>query len=197
MSRTVGAKDKQPRKKPVRKIKMTSAQVNMAAKLGVPLETYAKELVKARKPRKKTVRKPKYVEPTTIPRLEEDSGYVYRWIRADLFKDGNKRKLIDRNGWTPVKAEEQPSLQPMSSRKTTIQIGGLVLCKMKKTDAPINWEKLAKELQTALRDEIVENQKRATDIDALLFKIKSLEHQVIGFQAVISYLETKSGNDTV
>lgn len=197
MSRTVGAKDKKPRKSPVRKIKMTSAQVNMAAKLGVPLETYAKELVKARKPRKKTVRKPKYVEPTTIPRLEEDSGYVYRWIRADLFKDGNKRKLIDRNGWTPVKAEEQPSLQPMSSRKTTIEIGGLVLCKMKKTDAPINWEKLAKELQTALRDEIDENQKRAHDIEALLFKVKSLEHQVIGFQAVISYLESKNGNDPV
>jgi hypothetical protein len=46
MSRTPGAKDKKPR---VRKIKMTSAQVNLAAKLGVPLETYAKELVKARK----------------------------------------------------------------------------------------------------------------------------------------------------
>jgi len=48
-----------------------------------------------------------------------------------------------------------------------------------------------------LRDEINENQKRSHDIDALLFKVKSLEHQIIGFQAVISYLETKSGNDTV
>jgi hypothetical protein len=62
---------------------------------------------------------------------------------------------------------------------------------------PVNWEHLARNLQSALRDEIVENQKRATDIDTLLFKIKSLEHQIIGFQAVISYLETKSGNDTV
>lgn len=61
----------------------------------------------------------------------------------------------------------------------------------------INWESLAKDLQKALRDEIVENQKRADDIDMLLFKIKSLEQQIIGFQAVISYLETKSGNDTV
>lgn len=118
MSRTVGAKDLKPRKKPVRKVKMTSAQVGLANKLGVPLETYAKELVKARKPRK--------------PRQKK-----------------------------------------------------------------INWEVLAKDLQKALRDEIVENQARANDIDMLLFKIKSLEHQVIGFQAVISYLETKSGNDTV
>lgn len=71
--------------------------------------------------------------------------------------------------------------------------------KPRRTSTPkaINWEGLAKDLQKALRDEIVENQKRADDIDMLLFKIKSLEHQVIGFQAVISYLETKSGNDTV
>jgi hypothetical protein len=66
-----------------------------------------------------------------------------------------------------------------------------------RTQRPVNWEGLAKNLQRALRDEIVENQKRATDIDTLIFKIRSLEHQIIGFQAVISYLETKSGNDTV
>lgn len=66
-----------------------------------------------------------------------------------------------------------------------------------RTQRPINWEGLAKNLQTALRDEIVENQRRANDIDALLFKIRSLEHQAVGFQAVISYLEIKCGNDTV
>lgn len=122
MSRTVGAKDKKPRKTPVRKPKkviLTKAEVDIAAKMGVTPEQLAVEKAKwQRKPRK------------------------------------------------------------LSSPK-------------------VNWEGLAKNLQAALRDEIVENQKRATDIDALLFKIKSLEHQVIGFQAVISYLETKSGNDTV
>ena len=118
MSRTVGAKDKKPRKKPVKKILVTKSQVDLAQKLGVPLETYVKEKIKLSKPRK--------------PRA-----------------------------------------------------------------AKVNWERLARNLQTALRDEIVENQKRATDIDTLLFKIRSLEHQVIGFQAVISYLETKSGHDTV
>ena len=66
-----------------------------------------------------------------------------------------------------------------------------------RTARPVNWEHLARNLQSALRDEIVENQKRATDIDTLLFKIKSLEHQVIGFQAVISYLESKNGNNPV
>ena len=122
MSRTVGAKDKQPRKSPVRKPKrvmLTKTEVDFAAKLGVTPQQLAVEKIKLqRKPRK--------------PR-----------------------------------------------------------------ETKVNWERLARNLQTALRDEIVENQKRANDIDALLFKIRSLEHQVIGFQAVISYLETKSGNDTV
>jgi hypothetical protein len=122
MSRTVGAKDKQPRKSPVRKPKrvmLTKTEVDFAAKLGVTPQQLAVEKIKLqRKPRK--------------PRATK-----------------------------------------------------------------VNWERLARNLQTALRDEIVENQKRANDIDALLFKIRSLEHQVIGFQAVISYLETKSGNDTV
>lgn len=122
MSRTIGAKDKTPRKSPVRKpkkIKLTKAEVDLAAKMGVTPQQLAIEKLKLqRKPRK--------------PRATK-----------------------------------------------------------------VNWERLARNLQTALRDEIVENQKRANDIDALLFKIKSLEHQAIGFQAVISYLETKSGNNTV
>jgi len=122
MARTFGAKDKKPRKSPVRKPKkvfLTKSEVNLAAKMGVTPTELAIEKVKLqRKPRK--------------PRA-----------------------------------------------------------------AKVNWEGLAKNLQRALRDEIVENQKRATDIDTLLFKIRSLEHQIIGFQAVISYLETKSGHDTV
>ena len=121
MSRTIGAKDKAPRKSPVRKpkkIKLTKAEVDLAAKMGVTPQQLAEKLKLQRKPRK-------------------------------------------------------PSA------------------------AKVNWEHLARNLQTALRDEIVENQKRANDIDALLFKIKSLEHQAIGFQAVISYLETKSGHHSI
>ena len=53
MARTVGAKDKKPRKKYVRKVNLTQAQVEMANHLDIPVETYAKELVKVktRKPR--------------------------------------------------------------------------------------------------------------------------------------------------
>lgn len=122
MSRTVGAKDKKPRKSPVRKPKkivLTKAEVDLAAKLGITPEELAKE-------------------------------------KMELMK-----------------------------------------IKRKASRQKINWENLARNLQKALRDEMDENQKRAHDIDALLFKIKSLEHQVIGFQAVISYLESKNGNDPV
>ena len=121
MSRTKGAKDKQKRKSPVRKprvVKLTQAQVDLANKMGVPLEVYAKEYLKV-------VKKPRKVR------------------------------------------------------------------------SKVNWENLAKDLQKALRDEILENQEMRNAIEALQFKIGSLEHQIVGFQAVISYLESKSANDTV
>ena len=56
MSRTPGAKDKQPRKSPARKPKrvmLTKTEVNLAAKLGVTPQQLAVEKVKLqRKPRK-------------------------------------------------------------------------------------------------------------------------------------------------
>jgi hypothetical protein len=56
MSRTPGAKDKQPRKSPVRKPKrvmLTKTEVDLAAKLGVTPQQLAVEKVKLqRKPRK-------------------------------------------------------------------------------------------------------------------------------------------------
>jgi tRNA A37 N6-isopentenylltransferase MiaA len=61
----------------------------------------------------------------------------------------------------------------------------------------VNWERLAKQLQTALNDEIVENNGLFKRIDELKYQIANLEHQAIGYRAVVSYLENKLGNDTV
>jgi hypothetical protein len=187
MPRTIGAKDKTPRKSPVRKPKkifLTKTEVDLAAKMGVTPQQLAIEKIKLSKPRKKR---------NTDAKIKHDARHVYRWIRSDWFKNADKSRVANREGWEPVTPEQQPGFKSNVNSYGYIEIGGLTLCRRPN----INWEGLAKNLQTALRDEINENQKRSHDIDALLFKVKSLEHQIIGFQAVISYLETKSGNDTV
>jgi len=52
MPRTKGAVNKKPRKPSVKKIMILKSEANLAEKLGVPLETYAKEKIKLSKPRK-------------------------------------------------------------------------------------------------------------------------------------------------
>jgi hypothetical protein len=67
----------------------------------------------------------------------------------------------------------------------------------KKITKNFNWERLAKQLQTALNDEIVENGGLFRKIDELKFQVANLEHQAIGYRAVISYLENNLANHTV
>lgn len=61
----------------------------------------------------------------------------------------------------------------------------------------VDWEKLCKHLQSALRDEFADNEKLVTKVKELEFKVANLEHQAIGYRAVVSYLENRLGNDTV
>jgi len=69
--------------------------------------------------------------------------------------------------------------------------------KTKTTPKKVDWEKLAKHLQVALRDEFAENEKLNTKIGDLQFEIANLKHQAIGYRAVVSYLENKIEHDTV
>jgi tRNA A37 N6-isopentenylltransferase MiaA len=69
--------------------------------------------------------------------------------------------------------------------------------KPKNTVKKFNWERLAKQLQTALNDEIVENNGLFKEIDDLKFQVANLKHQAIGYRAVVSYLENKIEHDTV
>lgn len=69
--------------------------------------------------------------------------------------------------------------------------------KPRKLVKKVNWEKLAKQLQTALNDEIVENQAILRQIDDLKYQVANLEHQAIGYRAVVSYLENNLANHTV
>jgi len=69
--------------------------------------------------------------------------------------------------------------------------------KPRKQTKKVNWERLAKQLQTALNDEIVENNGLFEKIDKLNYQIANLEHQAIGYRAVVSYLENQIANHTV
>ncbi len=60
-----------------------------------------------------------------------------------------------------------------------------------------DWERLAKQLQSALKDEFVENENLVKKVGDLEFEVANLKHQAIGYRAVVSYLENKIEHDTV
>jgi predicted AAA+ superfamily ATPase len=61
----------------------------------------------------------------------------------------------------------------------------------------VNWELLAKQLQTALNDEFLENKGLSERINNLNYQVANLEHQAIGYRAVVSYLENQIANHTI
>ena len=70
-----------------------------------------------------------------LPEPDKEAGYSYRWIRISANGQADPRNLSAklREGWEPVKIEEQPKFQllvdPNSRFKDNIEIGGLLLCK--------------------------------------------------------------------
>lgn len=84
-----------------------------------------------------------------------------------------------------------------SVKKRGRPVGSKNKPKIKNVPKKMDWEKLARHLQSALRDEFVENEKLAKKISDLEFDVANLKHQAIGYRAVVSYLENKIGNDTV
>ena len=91
-----------------------------------------------RKTREQTER-PKVWQPASLlPEPDQQPGYVYRWIRvASAGKsDGQNFMSKKREGWEPVRVEEQPQfadmVDPDSRYKDNIEVGGLLLCKAPK-----------------------------------------------------------------
>ncbi len=70
-----------------------------------------------------------------LPEPDKQPGFAYRWIRTSTLNNADPRNLSAklREGWEPVKIEEQPKFQllidPTSRFKDNIEIGGLLLCK--------------------------------------------------------------------
>jgi len=82
------------------------------------------------------VERPKqWQQPELLPEPDKQDGYAYRWIRVSTLNNSDPRNLSAklREGWEPVRIEEQPKLQlladPNSRYKDNIEIGGLLLCK--------------------------------------------------------------------
>ena len=85
--------------------------------------------------RVKVERPTHWAPPELLPEPDKQAGYAYRWIRVSSLNQADPRNLSAklREGWEPVRIEEQPKFQmlvdPNSRYKDNIEIGGLLLCK--------------------------------------------------------------------
>ena len=85
--------------------------------------------------RETAVRPMQWQQPELLPEPDKQPGYAYRWIRVSTLNSADPRNLSAklREGWEPVRVEEQPKFQllvdPNSRYKDNIEIGGLLLCK--------------------------------------------------------------------
>ena len=82
-----------------------------------------------------TERPKQWMLPELLPEPDKMPGFSYRWIRISTLNTADPRNISAKlkEGWEPVKIEEQPHLQLLvdqnSRYKDTIEIGGLLLCK--------------------------------------------------------------------
>lgn len=76
-----------------------------------------------------------WMPPELLPEPDKQAGFAYRWIRVSMLNQADPRNLSAkiREGWEPVRVEEQPKykllVDPNSRFQDNIEIGGLLLCK--------------------------------------------------------------------
>lgn len=75
---------------------------------------------------------------STLPEPDKLPGYAYRWVRVSTQGQADPRNISSklREGWEPVRIEEQPQFRmltdPDSRFKDNIEVAGLLLCKAPK-----------------------------------------------------------------
>jgi hypothetical protein len=73
---------------------------------------------------------------STLPEPDKQPGYDYRWVRVSTLNQSDPRNISAklREGYEPVRIEEQPQFQlfidPNSRFKDNIEVAGLLLCKV-------------------------------------------------------------------
>ena len=117
----------------------------------------------------------KWSQPELLPEPDKQPGYSYRWIRVSTLNTADPRNLSAklREGWEPVRVEEQPKFQllvdPNSRFKDNIEIGGLLLCKTPTEFVEQRNAHFAKQTQ-AQTDAVDNNLMRQSDPRMPLFK---------------------------
>jgi hypothetical protein len=81
--------------------------------------------------------RPKSWQPASaLPEPDKEPGFDYRWVRISTLGQADPRNISGklREGWEPVRIEEQPKFQmlvdPNSRFKDNIEVAGLLLCKI-------------------------------------------------------------------
>lgn len=84
-----------------------------------------------------TDERPKSWQPaSTLPEPDKQPGFAYRWVRVSALGQADPRNISSklREGWEPVRIEEQPKfkmlIDPNSRFKDNIEVAGLLLCKI-------------------------------------------------------------------
>jgi hypothetical protein len=91
-----------------------------------------------RKTREQSERVKSWQPASLLPEPDKQRGYVYRWVRVSARGQNDPSNISAklREGWEPVRIEEQPQFQmvvdPDSRFKDNIEVGGLLLCKAPK-----------------------------------------------------------------
>jgi len=86
--------------------------------------------------REKSARPKQWKRADVLPEVDPMPGYVPRWVRVSSLGKADPKNISAklREGWEPVRIEEQPNLMFMrdenSRFKDNIEIDGLLLCKM-------------------------------------------------------------------
>lgn len=83
--------------------------------------------------------RPKVWQPAAaLPEPDKQEGYAYRWVRVSTQGQSDPRNVSAklREGWEPVRIEEQPQFRMLvdadSRFKDNIEVAGLLLCKAPK-----------------------------------------------------------------
>lgn len=106
-----------------------------------PIEELTEKMATERRPRdvesRVAAERPKVWQPaSTLPEPDKQPGYAYRWVRVSSLGQADPRNMSGklREGWEPVRIEEQPKFQmlvdPNSRFKDNIEVAGLLLCKI-------------------------------------------------------------------